>query len=125
MIQVLDKHKDMYFNTKYGSAGTLGIPNLWLDAISPLLNMGLLLVTLLTWIFTGEVYSSITGIAIYLVISLAISVVGISLEAKPQKRSYLAIPLLIFYNTFLDGIRIMSLTEEVISTIMEWEKPKR
>ena len=125
MIQVLDKHKDMYFNSQYGSAGTLGVPNLWLDAISPFLNIGLLLVTLLTWLFTGEIYSSLTGITLFLVISLAVGLAGLSLEPKPEKRNYLALPLLMFYNTFLDGIRIMSLTEEVISIIMEWEKPKR
>ena len=125
MIQVLDKHKDMYFNSKYGSAGTIGVPNLWLEAISPFLNIGLLLVTLLTWLLTGEIYSSLTGIALFLFISLAIGVIGLSLEPKPEKRNYLALPLLMFYNTFLDGIRIMSLTEEVISIIMEWEKPKR
>jgi biofilm PGA synthesis N-glycosyltransferase PgaC len=125
MIQVLDKHKSMYFNRKYGSAGILGIPNLWFDTIAPFLNIGFLLVTLLTWIITGESYSSLTGIIVYLAVSLALGIVGLSLEPKPEKRNYLALPLLLFYNMFLDGIRIMSLTEEMVNIMMEWEKPKR
>ena len=125
MIQVLEKHRDMYFNRKYGSAGIFGIPNLWFDTISPFLNIGLLLVTLLTWILTGESSSSLAGIIVYLAVALALGVVGLSLEPKPEKRNYLAIPLLLFYNVFLDGIRIMSLTEEMVNIMMEWEKPKR
>jgi len=125
MIQVLDKHRDMYLNRQYGSAGVFGVPNLWLDSVSPFLNIALLLVTLLTWILTGESYFSLFGIILYLIVSLAIGIVVLSLEPKPELRNYLALPLLLFYNMFLDGIRIMSLTEEMVSIIMEWEKPKR
>jgi len=125
MIQVLDKHRDMYMRTKYGLAGIFGIPNLWLDVISPFLNMALLLVTLLTWILASESYSSLIGIILYLIVDLTIGIVALSLEPKPEKRDYLAVPLLLFYNVFLDGIRIMSLTEEMVNIIMEWEKPKR
>jgi cellulose synthase/poly-beta-1,6-N-acetylglucosamine synthase-like glycosyltransferase len=125
MIQVLEKHRDMYFNRKYGSAGVFGIPNLWFDTVSPFLNIGLLLVTLLTWILTGEATSSLAGIILYLAVALVLGVVGLSLEPKPEKRNYLALPLLLFYNVFLDGIRVMSLTEEMVNIMMEWEKPKR
>lgn len=125
MIQVLDKHKNMYFNRKYGIAGLLGIPNLWFDAFTPFLNIGFLLVTLLMWIITGEFSSSLIGIMMYLGMSLVIGIVGLSLEPKPEKRNYLALPLLLFYNIFLDGIRIMSLTEETVNILMDWEKPKR
>lgn len=125
MIQVLDKHKDMYFNPKYGLAGTFGVPNLWLESITPFLNLALLLMTILTWLLTGEIYSSLAGILIYLLIALGTGIVGLSLEPKPEKRNYLVLPLILFYNTFLDGIRTMSLTEEITSVVMEWEKPKR
>jgi hypothetical protein len=125
MIQVLDKHRDMYMRTKYGLAGIFGIPNLWLEVISPFLNMALLLITLLTWILASEYYSSLVGIILYLIVDVTIGIVALSLEPKPERRDYLAVPLLLFYNVFLDGIRIMSLTEEVVNIIMEWEKPKR
>lgn len=125
MIQVLDKHRDTYMRTKYGLAGIFGIPNLWLEVISPFLNMALLLITLLTWILASEYYSSLVGIILYLIVDLTIGIVALSLEPKPERRDYLAVPLLLFYNVFLDGIRIMSLTEEVVNIIMEWEKPKR
>lgn len=125
MIQVLDKHKNMYFNRIYGLVGFLGIPNLWFDTIAPFLNIGFLLVTLLTWLFTGEFSLSIFGIFVFLGFSLALGVIGLSLEPKPEKRNYFALPLLLFYNMFLDGIRIMSLTEEMVNILMDWEKPKR
>ena len=125
MLQVLDKHKGMYFNRKYGIVGIFGIPNLWFDTIAPFLNIGLLLVTLLTWMVTGEFSVSLFGITAYLGVSLVLGILGLSLEPKPEKRNYLALPLLLFYNMFLDGIRIMSLTEEMINILMDWEKPKR
>jgi len=125
MIQVLDKHKGMYFNRQYGVVGLLGIPNLWFDAFAPFLNIGFLLVTLLAWMITGEVSVSLFGVILYLGVSLMVGILGLSLEPKPEKRNYLALPLLLFYNMFLDGIRIMSLTEETVNILMDWEKPKR
>jgi poly-beta-1,6 N-acetyl-D-glucosamine synthase len=125
MIQVLDKHKSMYFNRKYGVVGLLGIPNLWFEAFAPFLNIGFLLITLLTWMITGEFSVSLFGIMVYLGVSLMVGILGLSLEPKPEKRNYLALPLLLFYNMFLDGIRMMSLTEEMVNILMDWEKPKR
>jgi len=125
MMQVLDKHKDMYLNPKFGMAGLFGIPNLWFDAFSPFLNIGFLLYTVLMWILTRDFSSSLTGMIIFLFVALAMGIVGLSLEPKPEKRNYLALPILLFYNVFLDGIRIMSTVEDVINIIMEWEKPKR
>jgi len=31
----------------------------------------------------------------------------------------------LFYNIFLDGVRLMSLAEEMANILMKWEKPKR
>ncbi len=125
MIQVLDKHRNMYLNPKFGAAGLLGIPNLWLEAISPFINLSILLLILLTWALTSEIYTALSGLILTLAIFTVINVVILSLEPKREKRNYLILPLLLFYNTFLDGIRIMSLTEEMVNTMMEWEKPKR
>ena len=125
MIQVLDKHRDMYLNRKYGLPGVFGIPNLWFDAFSPFLNIGFLLCTVLMWILTSDFSSSLDGVVIFLFVALAMGVVGLSIEPKPEKRNYLVLPFLLFYNVFLDGIRIMSMVEDMINIIMEWEKPKR
>ncbi|MHA2407298.1 MAG: glycosyltransferase [Candidatus Ranarchaeia archaeon] len=125
MMQVLDKHKDMYMNPKYGLSGVIAIPNLWFDTFQPFLNIGFLLCTFLMWILTGDFSSSIGGIVIFILAALVMGVVGLSLEPEPEKRNYLALPLLLFYNVFLDGIRIMSIVEDIINIIMEWEKPKR
>ena len=125
MTQVLDKHKDMYLNPKYGISGLFGIPNIWFDAFAPFLNIGFLLCTVLMWTLTGDFSSSLYGIAIFLFTALAMGIVGLSLEPKPERRNYLVLPLLLFYNVFLDGIRIMNLVEDMVNIIMEWEKPKR
>ncbi|MGE5533461.1 MAG: glycosyltransferase family 2 protein, partial [Bacillota bacterium] len=125
MVQVLDKHKGMYFNHKYGAAGMIGIPSMWLETVTPLLNVSLLLVILLTWVLTSEIYLSVLALATTLVLFLIINIIILRLEPKQEKRNYLVLPLLLFYNTFLDGLRVMSLIEEVIVTMTEWEKPKR
>ena len=112
MIQVLDKYKSMYLNPKYGLAGTVGIPNLWLEAVSPFINLSLLLLILFTWAFTGQAYLTVVGVVVTFLVFLVTNTVVLSLEPGQNKRNYLIIPLLLFYNTFLDGIRLMSLTEE-------------
>lgn len=125
MIQVLDKHRHMYLNPKYGLAGVIGVPNLWFDVLSPFINIGFLMATMLMWLLVGGFYYSLTGLLIYFSAAIALGIAGLSLEPKPEKRNYLVLPLLLFYNMFLDGIRVMSLTEEMVNIIMEWEKPKR
>lgn len=125
MIQVLDKHKNMYFNPKYGIAGLLGVPSLWLEAVSPFFNLSTLLIVLLTWILSNEITLTLSSIIITVIIFLIVNILLLSLEPNPERRNYFMIPLLLFYNTFLDGIRIMSLTEETINSMSEWEKPKR
>jgi cellulose synthase/poly-beta-1,6-N-acetylglucosamine synthase-like glycosyltransferase len=125
MFQVLDKHKGMYLNRKYGVVGILGVPNLWLEAVSPFLNIFLLLTILLTWVLTSETTLSLVGVGVTFAVFIATNLIVLSLEPKREIRNYLIIPLLLFYNIFLDGIRMMSLTEEMVSTVMVWEKPKR
>ena len=82
MLQVLDKHRNMYFNLKYGVAGLFGIPNLWFDSIAPFLNIGFLFVTLLTWMISGEFSVSLFGVMVYLFVSLILGIIGLSLEPK-------------------------------------------
>jgi hypothetical protein len=114
----------LYFSIKHGLFGIFGVPNLWFDAISPFFNTALILLTLVT-MFLGDLSMSLYGITTYFVIQLAIGIFAVSLDPQPKLRDFLGIPLLIFYNVFLDGIRLMSFTEETINVFMKWEKPKR
>ena len=124
MLQVLDKHRSLYFSVKHGLFGMFGVPNLWFDTISPVFNTALILLSLVT-VFFGDTAMSILGFTIYFVIQFALGVFAVSLDPKPKLRDFLGIPFLLFYNVFLDGVRLMSFTEETINVFMSWEKPKR
>lgn len=124
MLQVLDKYRNLYFSTKHGLFGMFGVPNLWFDAISPFFNTALILLALVG-LYLGDASISLLGITVYFVIQFAIGVFAVSLDPRPRLRDFLGIPLLLFYNVFLDGIRLMSFTEETINVFMKWEKPKR
>jgi cellulose synthase/poly-beta-1,6-N-acetylglucosamine synthase-like glycosyltransferase len=125
MVQVLDKHRNLYFSQKHGFFGIFGVPNLWFDAISPIFNTALILLALINGLIFGESTMSLIGLTIFFGIQIVIGIFAISLDPEPKIREYLGTPLLLFYNVFLDGIRLMSLTEETFNIFMKWEKPKR
>ncbi len=124
MLQVLDKHRNLYLSKKHGLFGMFGLPNLWFDTISPILNIALILVALITGLLGGQSIS-ILGLTVFFCIQLVIGTLAVSLDPQPKFRDYLAIPLLMFYNVFLDGVKLMALTEETTNVFMKWEKPKR
>ncbi len=124
LLQVLDKHRNLYFNIKHGILGTFGVPNLWFDALSPILNVSLILFALLAGLF-GSPTISILGLAIVFCVEFIIGVFAVGLDPQPKLRDFLAIPLQLFYSVFLDGIKLMSFTEETINVFMKWEKPER
>lgn len=125
MMQVLDKHRDMYLRREYGISGVFGVPNLWFDITSPILNTMLILLALFTGFLVGESFLSIVGLAVYFGIELIVGIYAISLDPIPRIREYVTLPILLFYNVFLDGIRMMAFAEELVSIVMKWEKPKR
>ena len=125
MMQVLDKHRGMYLRRGYGILGVFGVPNLWFDIMSPILNTMLILLALLTGFLLGESILSMIGLATYFGVGLLVGVYAISLDPIPKIREYVTLPILLFYNVFLDGIRMMAFAEELVSTLMKWEKPKR
>lgn len=125
MIQVLDKHRDMYLRRKYGFTGIFSVPNLWFDTMSSVLNNALILLALLIGFLIGGSFVSLVGLVMYFCFELAVGVFAISLDPMPKMRQFLAVPLLLIYNVFLDGVRMMSLAEEFVGIAMEWEKPRR
>jgi len=124
LLQVLDKHRNLYFDVKHGFFGTFGVPNLWFDALSPILNVALILFALLSALL-GSTTISILGLVAIFLVQLIIGIFAIALDPQPKLRDFLGIPLQIFYNVFLDGIKLMSFTEETINVFMKWEKPER
>jgi poly-beta-1,6 N-acetyl-D-glucosamine synthase len=125
MIQVLDKHRDMYLSRKHGFLGMFGVPNLWFDTVSPIFNAALILLALLSGFLLREPFMSLIGIITYFGVEFAIGIFAVSLDPAPKLRDFLAIPFILFYNIFLDGVRLMSLAEEMVNILMKWEKPKR
>jgi cellulose synthase/poly-beta-1,6-N-acetylglucosamine synthase-like glycosyltransferase len=125
MIQVLDKHRDMYLSRKHGVSGMFGVPNLWFDTISPIFNAALILLALLSGFLIGEPFISLIGIITFFAVEFAIGIFAVSLDPAPKLRDFLAIPFILFYNIFLDGVRLMSLAEEMVNIFMKWEKPRR
>jgi hypothetical protein len=73
----------------------------------------------------GSATISILGLVTIFLIQLIIGIFAVALDPQPKLRDFLAIPIQIFYNVFLDGIKLMSFTEETINVFMKWEKPER
>ena len=125
MIQVLDKHRDMFLRPRYGFAGVLGVPNLWFETTTPIINLSLILLTLLSGLYLGETSVTLIGLATYLGMDVIVGLYALSLDPVKKFRDFLTLPLLSFYSIFLDGVRLMSFTEEILNIKMVWEKPKR
>jgi cellulose synthase/poly-beta-1,6-N-acetylglucosamine synthase-like glycosyltransferase len=125
MVQVLGKHRDMYMRRRYGVAGVFGVPNLWFDVTSPVLNTALILLALLAGILAPTSLISLLGLAVYFSVESATSIFAIGLDPMPRAREFAAVPLLFFYNVYLDGVRMMALVEEITGVAMSWEKPRR
>lgn len=125
MLQVLDKHREVYMRPRYGWLGLLGVPNLWFEAFSPIINVTLILLAFFNILLLGESVISFYGLSSYFLVELIVGALALSLDPHPSRREYLTLPLLLFYNVFLDGVRMMALVEETVNITMRWEKPKR
>jgi cellulose synthase/poly-beta-1,6-N-acetylglucosamine synthase-like glycosyltransferase len=125
MMQVLQKHEDMFFRKKYGAAGLYGIPYMWYDSVSPLVNMFLAFFAILAGLVTGDWAPILLGLGGYWLLQTLVSISAIALDRERRLWQIALSPLLIFYSTFLDGIRSAAFIEEVLSLRMNWEKPAR
>ena len=125
MIQVLAKYQGMLFRSRYGVAGLYGLPYMWYDTVSPIINLFLALFAVLAGFLTGDWEPILYGLSAYWVLQTLVAVTAIVLDRERHLWQILVSPLLIFYGTFLDGVRTAAFTEEMLSLRMKWEKPAR
>lgn len=125
MIQVLSKHEGMLFRAKYGAAGLYGLPYMWYDTISPIVNLFLALFAVLAGFLTGDWLPILYGLSAYWILQTLVAFSAIALDKERHLWQIAVSPLLIFYSTFLDGVRTAAFTEEMLSLGMKWEKPAR
>ena len=125
MMQVLSKHEDMFFRTRYGVAGLYGIPYMWFDTVSPIVNLFLALFAVIAGFVTGDWATVLYGLVAYWIIQTLVAISAITLDRERRLWQVFVSPLLIFYGTFLDGIRAAAFIEEVLSLRMRWEQPAR
>jgi poly-beta-1,6-N-acetyl-D-glucosamine synthase len=125
MMQVLAKHEDMFFRKRYGAAGLYGIPYMWYDTVSPLVNLFLALFGVLAGFATGDWAPILFGLAGYWLLQTLVAISAIALDSERRPWQVLVSPFLVFYSAFLDGIRAAAFIEEVLSLRMSWEKPAR
>ncbi len=125
MMQVLAKHEGMFFRKRYGVAGMYGIPYMWYDTISSIVNLFLALFAVLAGFATGDWGTVLYGLGAYWALQTIVAVSAIVLDRERRLWQIVTSPLLIFYSTFLDGIRTAAFIEEVLSLRMKWESPTR
>ncbi len=125
MMQVLYKHEDMFMRKRYGIAGLYGIPYMWYDTVSPMISLFLALFAVLAGFVTNNWLPILYGLSLYWGLQTVVAISAIVLDKERRLWQVIASPLLIFYSTFLDGIRAAAFIEEVLSLGMKWEKPAR
>ncbi len=125
MIQVLAKYQGMLFRSRYGVAGLYGLPYMWYDTVSPIVNLFLALFAVLAGFVAGDWTPILYGLSAYWLLQTLVAVTAIVLDKERHLWQILVSPLLIFYSTFLDGIRTAAFTEEMLNLRMKWEKPAR
>ena len=125
MIQVLMKHRNMFLRSRYGMAGIIGVPSLWFTIVETVLNAALVLLTVFTTFLLGQPIIAFSSLLLYMGLEIAIGAYTLSLDPVHKARDYATLPLLSFFNLFLDGIRLMTFSEEMVNVRMVWEKPQR
>jgi poly-beta-1,6 N-acetyl-D-glucosamine synthase len=125
MIQVLAKNEDMLLRGRYGVAGIYGVPDMWLETIFPLINIFLMLFAVLAGYLEGQWSTVVYGLAIYWALQILVVITAVATDKERHWYLILLSPILIFYNTFLDGVRATAFIEELLTLRMKWETPAR
>lgn len=125
MMQVLANHEDMFLRKRYGVAGLYGIPYMWYDTVSPIINLFLALFAVLAGFVTQDWLPILYGLSAYWALQTLVAISAIVLDRERRLWQIAVSPLLIFYSAFLDGIRAAAFIEEVLALKMKWEQPAR
>jgi poly-beta-1,6-N-acetyl-D-glucosamine synthase len=125
MIQVLAKYQGMLFRGRYGVAGLYGFPYMWYDTVSPIVNLFMALFAVLAGFLSGDWATILLGLSAYWILQTVVAATAILLDRERHLWQLLVSPVLVFYNTFLDGVRTAAFIEEMLSLQMKWEKPAR
>ena len=122
---MLAKHEDMVFRPRYGVAGLYGLPYMWYDTVSPMINLFLALFAVLAGFATGNWAPILFGMAAYWGLQTFVAVTALAFDRERNLGQNQVSPLLAYYSAFLDGIRAAAFMEELLSIGMKWEKPAR
>ncbi|HUW66603.1 MAG TPA: glycosyltransferase [Candidatus Nanoarchaeia archaeon] len=125
ITQVLAKYQCMYMNPKYGLAGLVGVPYMWFEQGSCILNFFLLSMLITSAFINLQITSLTIGILIYWGLTILVSIFAELMDPMPSIREIIISPLYLPYNIFLDVISMMAFIEEILNITMKWEKPKR
>lgn len=125
MIQVLAKNEDMFLRSRYGIAGIYGIPSMWFETASSLINIFLLLFAVISGYFEGQWDTVLYGLAIYWALQTLVVITAVATDKEKHWYLIALSPALVFYNSFLDGVRAAAFVEELLSLRMAWETPAR
>jgi len=125
IIQVLAKYQCMYMNPKYGLTGLVGVPYMWFEQGSYILNFFLLFILITSAFINLQITSLTIGILIYWGLTILVSIFAELMDPMPSIREIIISPLYLLYNIFLDVISMMAFIEEILNITMTWEKPKR
>lgn len=125
ITQVLAKYQCMYMNPKYGLTGLVGVPYMWFEQGSCILNFFLLFILITSAFINLQITSLTIGILIYWGLTILVSIFAELMDPMPSIREIIISPLYLLYNIFLDVICMMAFIEEILNITMTWEKPKR
>jgi cellulose synthase/poly-beta-1,6-N-acetylglucosamine synthase-like glycosyltransferase len=125
MIQVLAKHQDMVLTAKNRVARIIGIPYMWFDTMAAMINLFLSAFAVIAGYITGDWTAILFGLSAYWVLQTVMAICAISMDKERKASQILLSPLLVIYNTFLDGVRTAAFVEEMLTLRMKWETPRR
>jgi poly-beta-1,6 N-acetyl-D-glucosamine synthase len=132
LLQVIIKHKGMFFNPKYGTTGLFMIP--WVSLNGLIFSWFNFFASV--WIFM-LIFNPFSGFLIYiriyffwffffLIIEIAISTYAIYVDVREKpKILFYIIAYKLFYGYMTNTIRILSQLEQYLKYPMKWEAIKR
>lgn len=94
MMQVLAKHEDMFLRRRYGVAGLYGIPYMWFDTVSPIVNLFLAIFAVLAGFVTGDWALILFGLSAYWLLQTIVAISAIILDKEKRLRQIAVTPSL-------------------------------